>query len=173
MLLQMLNKSGFANRYHTWLVGIVAGLTGGAIEILWIAIYEHLSGGEAAAVARGVTEVLFPKLVTSAAAVPLGIVIHMGLAIMLGIAISVFVRSVLPRTAPAVLEPLAVVGLLVCVWAINFFLILPAINPPFVALVPYTASLTSKVLFGAAAALALRLFDGSHPSEGQDRKGDQ
>jgi len=167
MLLRICSVPEFANSIQTWSSGAIAGLAGGVVEISWIALYKHLSGGEAADVARGVTETLFPNLVTPAAAVPLGIVIHMGLAIMLGVAISVFVRSLLPRTAPAALEALVVVGLLVCVWAINFLLVLPAINPAFVALVPYTTSVTSKVLFGATAALALKLFDGPHPSEEQ------
>jgi len=154
--------TGFANSIQKWPTGVTAGLVGGAAEILWIAIYMHLVGGEATVVARGITESVFPNLVTPATAVPLGIAIHMGLAVMLGVAIFIFVRSLLPRTAPALLEPLVLVGLLVCVWVTNFFLILPAINPAFVALVPYSASLFSKVLFGVAAALVLKLYDGFH-----------
>jgi len=47
----------------------------------------------------------------------------------------------------------AVVGVLVLVWTMNFLVILPVVNPAFVTIVPYGASLTSKVLFGVAAAL--------------------
>ena len=71
------------------------------------------------------------------------------------------------------LEPLAVVGLLIGIWATNFFLVLPAINPAFVALVPYTTSLISKVLFGAAAALVLRLLDEPHPAAARNWQGDR
>lgn len=157
----------FTNPAQTWSIGIVAGLAGGVAEIFWIAIYERLSGGEAAAVARGVTEALFPKLVAPATAVPLGIAIHMVLAVMLGVAVAVLARTLLPRKTPAVLEFIAVVGSLVCVWAINFLLILPAINPAFVAIVPYTASLASKVFFGVAAALALKFsHDPTRPRGG-------
>ncbi|NOZ37108.1 MAG: hypothetical protein GXP11_03375 [Gammaproteobacteria bacterium] len=144
-----------------WTVGAIAGLVGGGAEITWIALYKYLSGGEAAAVARGVTQTVFPQMGAPMAAVPLGIAVHMGLAIILGIAISIFIRSILPARAPAILEPIAVVGLLVCVWAINFFIILPVINPEFVTLVPYTTSLASKVLFGVAAALVFKLTGGS------------
>lgn len=163
----------FVGSTNTWSIGAIAGLAGGGIEIAWIATYMRLSGGGAAEVARGVTDTVLPNLVAPTAAVSLGIAIHMGLAIMLGIMVAVLVRSLLPRMSPALLEPLAVVAILVLVWAINFFVVLPIINPAFVALVPYTASLVSKVLFGAAAGLALKLFDGPETSGVQTQKGDQ
>ena len=58
----------------------------------------------------------------------------------------------LPRLAGTVLEPVAVVTALVAVWAVNFFVVLPVVNPDFVTVVPYAASLISKTLFGVAAA---------------------
>jgi len=142
-----------------WSIGAVAGLAGGLVEITWISIYQNLSGGDAAQVARGIAATLVPNLSVPGAALPLGIAIHVGLAVMLGIAIAVFVRTVLPKNSPPMLEPLAVIALLIGIWAANFLLILPAINPAFVTLVPYAATLASKVLFGVAAALVLRRFD--------------
>ena len=139
-----------------WSTGILAGLAGGATEVAWIGLYERVSGGEAAAVARGVTDSLLPSFAAAPLAVPLGIAIHMSLAILLGIAITVLLRSLAPRLRGTALEPIAVIGLLVAVWATNFFIVLPAINPAFVGLVPYGASLISKVLFGVAAAFVLQ-----------------
>jgi hypothetical protein len=162
MLLSNLKTPNFTSTAPKWQTGAIAGLAGGAAEISWITIYTYISGGEAAIVARGVTQTLFPQLI-SPSAVPVGIAVHMGLAIILGIAIAIFVRSVLPRTTPAALEAFAVVGLLVGVWGLNFFVILPVINPAFVTLVPYAASLISKILFGAVAALVFRLLDGPRP----------
>ncbi len=161
MFLLKSKTSGNIGSLRMWSAGAIAGLAGGAAEVTWIALYKYLSGGEAAAVARGVTQTVFPQMVAPTTAVPLGIAVHMGLAIILGIAISIFIRSILPAKAPAFLEPVAVVSLLVGVWAINFFIILPVINPEFVTLVPYTTSLTSKVLFGAAAALVFKLSGGT------------
>jgi len=135
--------------------GIAAGLAGGAAEIAWIALYAQLSGTDATAVASGVTVSLFPALGALPAAVPLGIALHMGLAILLGAAIAVALRASVPRLAGTLVEPLAVVGLLVAVWAVNFLVVLPVINPGFVELVPLGVGLTSKVLFGAAAAFVL------------------
>jgi hypothetical protein len=45
---------------------------------------------------------------------------------------------------------------LAMVWAFNFFILLPLIDPAFVALMPYPASLLSKLLFGLAGAVMLR-----------------
>ena len=42
------------------------------------------------------------------------------------------------------------------VWAVNFFVVLPIVSPAFVHIVPYAVSLTSKLLFGVAAAEVVR-----------------
>lgn len=132
--------------------GAVAGLAGGAIEVVWIALYQGFVGGDAGAVARGVTQTLFPQFASAPAASSAGLAIHMGLAVLLGTVIALSLRRFLPRIAGTAVEPLAVVGVLIGVWAINFFVVLPVINPGFVGLVPYGASFVSKVLFGFAAA---------------------
>ena len=82
----------------------------------------------------------------------MGVAIHMTLAVLLGIVIAFSVRKFLPRIIGSAWEPVVVVGMLVGVWVMNFFVILPAVNPGFVVLVPYGASFVSKVLFGFAAA---------------------
>jgi len=166
----MLQNAAGLPRYtglgHTLSIGAVAGLAGGAAEILWITIYRNLSVGNAAEVARGVTETLSPTLGAGPAAVPLGIAIHMALAIALGVAIAVIVPRLLPR-ASAVIQALAVVAALIGVWALNFLVVLPLINPDFVTVVPYGTSLVSKVLFGVAAALVLRVSAGYRKSGGR------
>jgi len=133
-------------------VGTLAGLAGGLIEIGWIALYQHAAGHSAATVARGVTQSLLPGLASTPAGVPMGLAIHMALAVALGIVIAVAVPRMAPRLAGTPLEPITVVAALVAVWAVNFFIVLPVINPAFVTLVPYGASLVSKILFGFAAA---------------------
>lgn len=52
---------------------------------------------------------------------------------------------------------------LTIVWGINFFVVLPLLSPyfvdlnrSFVELIPYPASLTSKLMFGLTAAVVLR-----------------
>jgi hypothetical protein len=43
------------------------------------------------------------------------------------------------------------------VWVLNFFLVLPWLNPAFVALLPYGVTLVSKLLFGLAMGLTLQV----------------
>jgi hypothetical protein len=81
------------------------------------------------------------------------------------VAVAALLARFAPRLCGTAFEPVAVVGLLVAVWATNFFLVLPALNPGFVDLVPYGASLTSKVLFGVAAAFVLHFRHGSGPAD--------
>ena len=94
-----------------------------------------------------------PGLTLASASLPLGLAIHMGLAVALGIVVAMAMPRMPPRLAGTPREPVAVIAtLIVGVWAVNFFVVLPVINPAFVTLVPYGASLASKVLFGFAAA---------------------
>ncbi|MDP1668635.1 hypothetical protein [Phaeovulum sp.] len=136
--------------------GLWAGLAGGTAEVLWIAIYRQLQGAGSADVARGITETVFPSLAAAPYSVALGLVIHMVLALGLGIAAAYFVARVFPRLAGSWAEVALIVAILASVWGMNFFVILPAINPAFVTIVPYGASLASKLLFGVSAALVFR-----------------
>ncbi len=145
--------SAHLRRESGWPVGAIAGLAGGAIEVGWIVLYQNMTGHQAAAVARSVTQSVIPQLAMAPAAVSLGVAIHMALAVGLGILIAILVRNLLPHVIGTPMEPVAVVAMLAGVWAMNFFVILPAINPAFVTLLPYGVSLTSKVFFGFAAAV--------------------
>ena len=145
---------GHAKRSATG-AGILAGIMGGLAEVAWITLYQQAGGVDASVVARGVTDSLAPSLAGGTWAVVLGLTIHMTIAAALGVAIAVFLRKALPRLAGTALEPVAVVALLVGVWAVNFFVVLPVVNPAFVTVVPFGVSLMSKVLFGLAAAFVL------------------
>lgn len=162
-MLQRITQDESGLRASTLLTGVAAGLAGGVAEIAWILLYAQVSASDAVAVATGVTASLFPALGASGAAVPLGIIVHMVLAVALGMAIAAGLRIVAPRLAGTLLEPVTVVGCLVAVWAVNFLVVLPVINPGFIELVPLGAGLTSKVLFGAAAALVFYRHAGQRP----------
>ena len=136
-------------------LGALAGLAGGAAEVAWILLHSSLGNVDGAVVAQGVTSTFSSTAAASSAGVGLGIVIHMLIAIVLGIAIAIVSRAVLPRTRSALLESCFVIASLVGVWALNFLVLLPLINPEFAALLPLEASLASKVLFGVAAAFVL------------------
>ncbi len=107
--------------------------------------------------AAGVTALL------PASPVALGVAVHMMLAVVLGVVLS-FLWSALRTRRRGLSNPYPfMLAALAGVWAINFFVVLPAVSPAFVHMVPYAVSLTSKLLFGMAAAEALRRQASSDP----------
>ena len=138
-------------------MGVLAGSAGGIAEVAWISLYAAATGSDAALVARGVTETL---RIDASAPVLAGIAIHMGIAAMLGMALAA-------ALAPLRLEGARLYAILGCalagVWAINFMVVLPLLNPAFVAIVPLGASFVSKVLFGIAAAASLQFAQHAKP----------
>lgn len=135
--------------------GVLAGAAGGLAEVVWVSLYAAVTGGNAATLARGVTTAVGVTALLPASAVTLGIVVHMVLAVILGVALA-GVWQALARTQSVSTRYAVSLAALVCVWAFNFFAALPLISPAFVHLVPYAVSLTSKLLFGLAAAETLR-----------------
>ncbi len=146
--------------------GFVAGAAGGLAEIAWVALYAGVTGSDGAVLARGVTSATGVGALLPASPVMLGIMVHMSLAVMVGLLLA-FAWRVLRKEWPSLknpypLAPAALAG----IWVLNFFIVLPIVSPTFVHLVPYLVSLTSKLLFGVAAAAALQwqmasTFDGS------------
>jgi len=135
--------------------GVVAGAAGGIAEIIWILVYASATGTDAASLARGVTTATGVDLLLQGSPAAFGVAIHMVLAVTLGIALA-FSWTALSQRRPMRANPYAVTTVaLAAVWAINFLIILPIIDPQFVQIVPYSVSLISKLLFGVAAAAAL------------------
>lgn len=149
-------------------LGTFAGLAGGLAEIGWIVLYSSFGAADTAAVARGVTHTFSPEPAAVSASVAVGIAIHMTLALMLGVAVAVAVAAklVLPRSGSALLEACFVMAVLIAVWAVNFHVLLPLINPAFAELIPLGASLASKITFGVAAAMVLQFGNGCRRHSG-------
>jgi len=138
--------------------GIIAGTAGGLAEIAWVTFYATITGGDAGVLARGVTSAAGVTALLPASPVALGVVVHMTLAAMLGIALA-GLWSVLRDKRPGLTNPYPfMLAALAGVWAVNFFVVLPIVSPAFVDMVPYAVSLTSKLLFGLSAAQAIRLL---------------
>ena len=144
------------HRSQALVVGALAGLAGGLAEIGWVALYSTLSGTPATPVARGIVEAVIPALAPSSHAAEVGILIHLGLAIALGISLVLALHRLGRRRHFAPPELAWVTLALATVWAVNFFVVLPQLSPGFVRLLPYGATLLSKLLFGVFAALVLR-----------------
>jgi len=135
--------------------GIAAGAAGGIAEIIWIFVYASATHADAATLARGVTTASGLNSLLQGSPAAFGIAIHMMLAVTLGIVLS-FSWKALSRRWLEQLNPYAVMSIaLAGVWAINFLIVLPLVDPNFVQIVPYPVSLISKLLFGVAAAVVL------------------
>ena len=138
--------------------GVLAGAAGGLAEMIWVSICSAATGGDAALLARGVTTAVGMSALLPSAPVMTGISVHMALAVLLGVALTGLSQSVVGLEASAAsLYALSLVAL-AAVWAMNFLVVLPAVSPTFVNLVPYSVSLISKLLFGLAAAEILRRY---------------
>lgn len=134
--------------------GVLAGVAGGLAEVAWVSLYAAATGGDPAIVARGVTTAAGVTALLAASPAALGITVHMTLAVLLGVALS-FAWSKLRERGLSNPYPFMLAAL-AGVWAMNFLMVLPIVSPAFVHIVPYAVSLTSKLLFGVAAAAVLR-----------------
>jgi hypothetical protein len=143
-------------RLETIRTGVFAGAAGGLAEIAWVTLYSAISGADPALLARGVTTAAGVNALLPSSPVMLGLGVHMTLAVMLGVVLAFAWRAVsaqrrgLSNPYPFMLAALA------GVWAINFFVVLPLLSPPFIHIMPFAVSLTSKLLFGVAAAEVIR-----------------
>lgn len=136
--------------------GILAGAVGGGAEIVWITVMAMLTNISAITIARGVSASVSIGTFSPTQAVVVGIAIHMALAIALGIAVAVGCYALAGRSFRGIHAYLIAPTALAGVWAFNFLVLLPLINPAFVHLMPYPISLASKLLFGLGAAEVLR-----------------
>ena len=147
----------------SWKAILLAGWCGGVAEILWIALYCSLTGLSAGEVAREVTATLYPAAASLPSAPALGVAIHLVLSLALGL---VFARTIwipVARHFRALGVLASAIAALIAVWAVNFLIILPILNPGLLKLMPLAVTLTSKILFGAGmAAVLLRSAGGPH-----------
>jgi hypothetical protein len=143
--------------------GVIAGVAGGVAEIAWVILYAGATGANPATLARGVTTAAGMSALVPAAPAALGVTVHMTLAVALGIALSFGWRALSSHRFETPSPFPFMLAALVSVWAVNFFVVLPIISPAFIHLAPYPVSLMSKVLFGLAAAEALRRQDATVP----------
>lgn len=140
---------------------LLAGFCGGMAEIAWVAIYSAMTPTSGMEVARQISASVFPSLAYTSAAVPVGIAVHLLLALLLAGIFTVAIWLPYARKLRFVNAMLVAVAALSSVWVINFFVILPVLNPAFVELMPYAVTLFSKALFGIAMGWGLVYSEGS------------
>lgn len=145
-----MKTSGDRNGY--WKAGALAGICGGIAEITWVSAYSALTGTSASEVAGQITASFVRDTTALGSPALLGLAIHLALSVLLGIA---FAAALWPRDPRSTdLMPIALTTL-VAVWMVNFFVVLPVLNPAFVSLMPYAVTLMSKALFAITMALVL------------------
>jgi len=138
--------------YHIpiWKLILLAGLAGGLSEILWIASYSGAGSVNGAIVAQQVTVSVWPSGTESAFSPALGVIIHLALSIALAAIAVPLLSRIAARYSGATIMFGSAMLMLAIVWKVNFFIILPLINPAFVVLMPLGVTLASKLLFGLA-----------------------
>jgi len=133
-----------------------AGLCGGLAEMVWITFYSYLGPASGEEITRQITASIFPAAVDLSLAPLLGVGIHLILSLALSFAFvwTVWIPVIRRWGNPGIL--VGAVAALIVIWAVNFLIVLPVLNPAFVTLLPDSVTLFSKMLFGAAMALALQ-----------------
>lgn len=154
------NVASPAIRHDFLRTGLLIGVAGGLAEIPVVWLYSALTGGDAAMIAR---QVAYAVGLDGASAAT-GVIVHMGLAVALGIVLSAAVQSLEGPLARNGAIWAFMMGSLATVWAINYFVVLPVVSPGFVHLLPYAITLTSKLAFGIAVAAALQVLRPVHVS---------
>jgi hypothetical protein len=149
-------------------LGAIAGAAGGLAEILWITLYCMLTGSDPTAVARSITAAIgaaLPTTVLISAPVAFGIAVHLAASIALGIVLAYLWCSLSHRSQQQTGVYTFMLLAMSAVWLFNFFIMLPMISPNIVDLsqifhdiIPYSASLASKILFGLSASLVFKHY---------------
>src|ERR1039457_5868426 len=104
-------------RGDTLRTGVLAGIAGGAAEMVWVAGYGAVTGTPVGAVARGVATAVWPSLGTSNLVAVAGMALHMVLAAGLGIIVVAALRAPILRRAGTWSRSALVVLALGAVWA--------------------------------------------------------
>jgi hypothetical protein len=149
----MTAKSRFLEVAH---IGIIAGLAGGLAEVAWIGVFGAVSGVSVGLVAQELTRSIVPSFGASSLSAWVGILIHLVLAIGLGVVVAIGIHLLLREHDHIGADSLVILAL-ATVWAVNFLVVLPYLNPGFVDLLPYSVTLVSKLLFGVSAATVFRI----------------
>lgn len=124
-----------------------AGFAGGTAEVIWVAMYTHATGGSAAHIARQIAVAFFGSEPGSMAA---GVSIHFALSCAIALAFSAILLRPLQQAGGRGAVFAGSIAVLILIWAFNFFIALPQINPAFVTLLPLAVTFVSKLLFGLA-----------------------
>ena len=138
----------------------IAGMVGGSAEILWFMLIGVVLSFNIQDVATGITTSIFPYEGSLHYSASIGVAIHLFLSVLLAALYMITLgRWSLSRYR---LFGQLIVGMsaLAFVWVVNYFVVLPILNPSFIETTTYSLSLLSKVFFGIAMALTFNYLKG-------------
>ena len=99
---------------------------------------------------------VFPAAANLAWAPALGVTIHLVLSLALGVVFARMIWIPVVRNFDVIGTLSCAIAALIAVWAFNFFIVLPVLNPNFTTLMPLSVTFVSKALFGVAMAAVLQ-----------------
>jgi hypothetical protein len=135
---------------------VLAGLAGGMAEVVWVALYCAVAPLAGTDVAGAIALAVRAGFVGDAWLGATGLAVHFTLSLAVAFAAgAALARALRGGLAVAAIVPVAALALL-AIWTFNFFVLLPALAPAFVALLPLGVTAGSKLLFGLAMGVVLR-----------------
>jgi len=150
-----MQRQSYQHSRHSLRDFAAAGLAGSLAEVFWIMAFCAATGRSAISVLREITATVLDGSADAAWAPAAGIALHFLLGVLIAVAFGVVLRKGPLRNAGSPVQLAAALILLATIWVVNFFVVLPVLNPTFVTIVPLSASFVSKLLFGVAMALTL------------------
>jgi hypothetical protein len=126
---------------------LLAGVVGGTAEVAWVMLFCLMSPLQSSLVAKEIARSFLPQI-AGFSAVMIGLIIHYVLSVLIAGIFAITAMRMLANKIDVPAVPVASGAVLVGIWAINFFVTLPIINPDFVTLMPYSVTLLSKLGFG-------------------------
>lgn len=142
--------------------GCIAGFAGGLAEVAVMGVYSVVSGLSGMTILSLITATFAPDAFASGSLGAFdGLMIHFALSITIGAAFGIL-QYFIHKNYSSVSYPLVAISgsaILVCIWAFNFFVLLPEVNQAFVAYVPLAPSFVSKLSFGLSLGLFARFLE--------------
>jgi len=134
---------------------VLAGLAGALAEVVWVALFCGVTAQGGFDVLRQIAASFTPAIADSAWAPAIGLAEHFALGVLVAYGFALVLwRPFARRRGAAATLGVALLAL-GAIWTINFFVLLPVVNPHFVRLLPYAVTFLSKLLFGIALAATL------------------
>lgn len=133
-----------------YVYGAFVGLVAGAVMAMPAMLYTTITGSGFWALGWGISEA-FVSLETAqtSGGIFVGLMIHMMLSAMVGVGAAILSSNILKKRVEGGLNLLPVrLGIGVVIWAVNWYIVLPIIDPGFIELLPHVPALLFHLLFG-------------------------